>query len=141
MLLVSLVFGLERGSVFSLCKLSQSRSRNLGKINRKVVRKHRMAGIQPPFFPCTSWLKRRSAQPVGTVKTNAQIIYLFLSTYNQITPGCRGFLIIHLKIKTSILWRLLNKIPFSYCKLGSVDVQISLHFLSCNFVIVETSKN
>ena len=46
--------------------------RNLGKVNRKVVRKHWMAGPQPPIaLPGWRAKKRRSAPPVRTVKSNA----------------------------------------------------------------------
>ena len=55
--------------------------RNLGKVNRKGVRKHRMVGPQPPIaLPGWRAKKRRSAPPVGTVKSNA-VFFIFFFCY------------------------------------------------------------
>ena len=58
--------------------------RNLGKVNRKGVQKHRMAGPQPPIaLPGWRAKKRRSAPPVRTVKSNA-VSFTFFFRFRKI---------------------------------------------------------
>ena len=63
----------------------------LGKVKRKGVRKHRMV-VPPIVIPGWRTEKRRSALPVGTVKSNVVFFTLFMALgINQVIYSDRKF--------------------------------------------------